>query len=712
MPESMAVLTSRIVGYEEVPLDTPVRMPGGSALFPPMFRRCYVAPFNDEDIDQFITRWYTARERDERERQHRLGSLREALRRSDRIRHLAGNPSLLTLMALIHRVTAELPSGRVKLYDKIVEAYLETIQRYRGLTTYEASLEQMKRWLAAVGWQMQSRPASSQDGDLLVTRQDILEWLSEAISVDRPNATEEAEKFLEYIARRSGLLIPRGPEQFAFVHLTFQEYFAAWYLRGMLRRFDTLADMCAERVVNVHWQETLVLLFELLAEFPGAGDDLVDELAKRAHDEETRRGTAALFAAVGLDEQSGLSRHKQEQAVHFALATACANYNETVVDHLRHLTPERFDALVRPWLDRQLHEAPPETIGQDFFLTAPLFDRYRQDWPEKLSAWVVQRGTLPWSDQQIVDAVAASGGNIEICAWAGARLPFVVWLRDQEFEINSLAALHMSSLLLIQNQSPKHRLLAQLSAVYAVSRSHVLPHPCLFFIAPSKATVLPLPRALIRTRARVPAQSWVPVRAWAPDWILAWARTQARAHSLALGLALALAVSLESPEWLLQTQGLATDVAWAEWLFGAPDAPPDTLQTHLDALEKLAAAPDDWTRLLGLTGVMLLGEGTPQRCAERNALLDRGMQDPATFTFPADVRDVTDTAEFHQEFPELLQIIFLHTPGEPWLQPEWFDPDRPEARFFRARPREFFARAAEVLDPEGKTELARWCQTE
>jgi hypothetical protein len=44
-------------------------------------------------------------------------------------------------MALIHRVTAELPSGRVKLYDKIVEAYLETIQRYRGL----AKVDTMRR---------------------------------------------------------------------------------------------------------------------------------------------------------------------------------------------------------------------------------------------------------------------------------------------------------------------------------------------------------------------------------------------------------------------------------------------------------------------------------------------------------------------------------------------------------------------------------------
>ena len=38
---------------------------------------------------------------------------------------------------------------------------------------------------------------------------------------------EAAEAFLDEICRRSGLLLPRGEDQFAFTHLSFQEFFAA-----------------------------------------------------------------------------------------------------------------------------------------------------------------------------------------------------------------------------------------------------------------------------------------------------------------------------------------------------------------------------------------------------------------------------------------------------------------------------------------------------
>lgn len=162
------------------------------------------------------------------------------------------------------------------------------------------------------------------------------------------------------------------------------------------------------------------------------------------------------------------------------------------------------------------------------------------------------------------------------------------------------------------------------------------------------------------------------------------------------------------PSYLTPTQGLATDIAWAEHLFFAPDAPPELVQPHLATLERLTTAPDDWSRLLSLTGLMLLGYGTPERCATRNALLDKGMRQASAFTFPEEVREVTDTAAFQQDFPTLLRLIFLHEPGDPWLQPAWFDPEHPAAHFFCATPREFFARAAAALDPKGTTDLAKW----
>src|SRR6266550_894953 len=130
--ESYVLLTSRIVGYEEVPFDFISAEPGKlkqiSHPQTPPLNRFYVAPFNDEEISQFVTRWYQLREPFPDRQRAGVESLLRALKKNYRIERLAHNPLLLTLMALVHRVTANLPSGRVELYDKIVEAFLETIR--------------------------------------------------------------------------------------------------------------------------------------------------------------------------------------------------------------------------------------------------------------------------------------------------------------------------------------------------------------------------------------------------------------------------------------------------------------------------------------------------------------------------------------------------------------------------------------------------------
>ena len=194
VPQAWAFITSRVVGYDEVPFEFLAgdRHP----LISGNPYRYYVAPFNDKEIEQFVTRWYALRETFADKQQEGVQSLMQALNQNDRVKRLVNNPQLLTLVALIHRVTANLPSGRVELYDKIVEAYLETIQIFRKLGT-PARLDEMKRWLAHVGWKMQTRRDDRADGtaemqgeELLITRDEIKAWLIEGIEKER--GSEEA----------------------------------------------------------------------------------------------------------------------------------------------------------------------------------------------------------------------------------------------------------------------------------------------------------------------------------------------------------------------------------------------------------------------------------------------------------------------------------------------------------------------------------------
>ena len=115
----------------------------------------YIAPFDDRRIEAFAGNWYLQREAAATRAGADATHLVRAVHADDSILRLARTPNLLTMMALIHRVEATLPHGRALLYDRIAEAYLESIDRFRGVYSGAYNLPQKKRWLARVGYEMQ-----------------------------------------------------------------------------------------------------------------------------------------------------------------------------------------------------------------------------------------------------------------------------------------------------------------------------------------------------------------------------------------------------------------------------------------------------------------------------------------------------------------------------------------------------------------------------
>ena len=77
--------------------------------------------------------------------------------------------------------------------------------------------------------------SQAEQQEILANENDVQIWLSKAMKLSgAENANDEARSVLDYFARRSGLLLPRGEGQFAFMHLSLQEYFAACYLEQHL----------------------------------------------------------------------------------------------------------------------------------------------------------------------------------------------------------------------------------------------------------------------------------------------------------------------------------------------------------------------------------------------------------------------------------------------------------------------------------------------
>ena len=364
-PDCRWLLTSRIVGYDEVPLDT-VRSRSDEDLFPEEptgetragdskrafreFHRMkresvggevpvrYIAPFDDRRIAAFARNWYVQREAAATRAGANANHLVRAVHADESILRLARVPNLLTMMALIHRIEATLPHGRALLYERIAEAYLESIDKFRGIESGPHDLPRKKGWLARVGFEMQRRRMLEDQTDgtsILMDAATVKDWLSEEMGrTDTFPDTPSAEEFLKVTGRRSGLFLPRGEGRYAFVHLSFQEYFAAFALKREVTRlqwakgnasrldFDraTLADWAGQSL----WRETFSFLFELLAseEDDDWHADLLDcvfgeDFSKLvgSKSKEVPLNLGHLLARLIVNSRSGLTPPKRMEAV-------------------------------------------------------------------------------------------------------------------------------------------------------------------------------------------------------------------------------------------------------------------------------------------------------------------------------------------------------------------------------------------------------------
>ncbi|HMV46720.1 MAG TPA: hypothetical protein PKD31_03050, partial [Blastocatellia bacterium] len=550
-------------------------------------------------------------------------------------------------------------------------------------------------------------------------------------------------KFLKYVTQRSGLLIPRGMDEegndlFSFVHLTFQEYFAALHLRSLAWDFSQVVEHCSAHLTHRYWHETILVLFEMLAEMRGSGDRLVKLLAEQAKEPEQQQAAAEIFSALLLDSESGLSPAAQEQAAFFALDVICEQSNGIVIRNLKALPQTNLKGWIAKPMLQQLREGNLFQLGSDFLLIG---DDFFSDWPQVVKEIVTVRGNDSWPSEQVACATLIASRAKEIVEWAGSRMPLHFWLapirrfwgmctatiegREIMLSNLSLAELNFSLLINAQAFSIKHNLLAQAALSMAINGSQFLRSS-----VKARQFGLPLARQIDQSLARYFSQSLSQYLNTflhrslsqyverSSDWYLtryfdrALAINTGHYVDIYLGQLISTYQLIVNPKTTISStdiKDIVTLSATAEWLSFQPDQESERLAT-IEALRKFLPATkdnDDWTRLLAINNLITLSAGTPELVAERNRLCDKAMTTPDEFTFPAELREATQDKEWFN-LPEIIAIIFLHEPGDPFLKPEWFDPKNEESKFFLSPPREFFALAAEVLDPEGKTELAKW----
>ena len=316
-PRSRLIVTSRSVGYDPEEL--------GHA----GFRHFTLEDFNEAQIVSFIRKWHGLAlvEEKEGERAELRQRLTAAIQSSPSIRLLAGNPLLLTMMAILNR-KQELPRRRASLYEEAAKVLLHAWDieyKKMALPLVDADLSAKQELLRQIAYTMQSQP--KQEGRPDGARQDIIsiqrDGLREQIIAfmagrNAANPRRIADLLIEQLRKRDFMLCHLGNDYFAFVHRTFLEYFCA---SEIVMRFSKRGaaggwsmEQLKQEVFREHWRDQswhevmrLIIGHDLLD--PSFAEDiLLDLLNQKAEDDNVSALILAADCYLEIEQKHKVER--------------------------------------------------------------------------------------------------------------------------------------------------------------------------------------------------------------------------------------------------------------------------------------------------------------------------------------------------------------------------------------------------------------------
>jgi len=275
------VITSRIAGYRDVQLSS-------------RFSEFTIEDMSGEQVENFLYRWCQAIERaqqpEAREEQwQRAGKAQareiiKAIQANEGVKRLTANPLLLTILALIHRNGERLPNRRVKLYELAVQTLTEDWQLKKKLPDANRVLlsqnEVVELLAPLADWMHEEKPSGS------VSEAEVEQKLAEKLAElndtepESDSVRQKVQEFLRTVRETTGLFVERAPDVYGFMHLTFEEYFAALYIAD--NDPSEILETIDLRLHEPRWREPILLALGYYGvHFPRMINRLVEKLFKK-----------------------------------------------------------------------------------------------------------------------------------------------------------------------------------------------------------------------------------------------------------------------------------------------------------------------------------------------------------------------------------------------------------------------------------------------
>jgi len=226
------------------------------------FEHLQITPFDDAALDDFVRRWYALQEPENAQhRSERIADLLAALEAEPRVKEMARNPLLATLIALIHRSEAHLPGERAELYERCVQTLIVDWPAARKSTFKEIDEGLQRRYLEQLALEMQ-RERTGEQKEVVIERKDLEQSLLRSVKQHHdPDRSETlTRRWIEYLEKGTGVLVEQRPGVYGFLHLSLMEYLAASALDRAAITATALVEEIAHKHENPAWWEVCLLV--------------------------------------------------------------------------------------------------------------------------------------------------------------------------------------------------------------------------------------------------------------------------------------------------------------------------------------------------------------------------------------------------------------------------------------------------------------------
>ena len=265
-PKVRVIVTSRIIGYTR------------SILTNAGFSHYTLQDFTKPQMDTFIDKWYSiALINNADEASARKERINRSLDKSASIGQLAGNPLLLTIMAIINK-HQELPRERWRLYEHASSVLIHHWDWERSIKEWDIKIEYLgqddkEELLRRIAYQMQSAPKGLAGNYIHADtlRTEFEKYFIERYQRNPADAKLAAKVLIEQLRERNFILCRYGSNLYGFIHRTFLEYFCAWSIVwkfNIKHEFDIedLKNIFKEHWGDKSWHEVLRLICGMIDE--------------------------------------------------------------------------------------------------------------------------------------------------------------------------------------------------------------------------------------------------------------------------------------------------------------------------------------------------------------------------------------------------------------------------------------------------------------